>query len=469
MRPTVLAIAALLLLASAAAAIAAPEGQITWAAHVTLSAIHDAVVKPMPGNPLAPCLAQAWSVSKDGLDDVKFSFERYRGNSASLFKSKVARVEVVDLKRVRFHLKQAWPDFMTFYATSATGAAYVVPKKYLERVGDEGFKKHPIGAGPYRFVAFKPGIELTLEAFDGYWRKTPSVKTLVMRAVPDETTRLAALKRGEVDVAYSITGPLAEELRRTPGLTLVPTIFTFNVWLLFTDQWDPRSPWHDRRVRLAANHAIDRQAINQAVYLGLGKVGASFIPSAMEYYWAPPAYTYDVARAKQLLAEAGYPNGFDAGELSGDMVYGSAIGEPVAGFLQAVGIRARLRLIERTAFFKEQSEKKLRHVVQTQSGVPGNAATRIEQYAVSGGYFTYGTYPEIDGLFAEQASETNARARQQILIKLQQVIHDRAMFGPIIEPAFLTGVGPRLEVHGLNAMPNHPYSAPYEDLKLKAR
>src|SRR6266446_6608568 len=73
------------------------------------------------------------------------------------------------------------------------------------------------GAGPYRFVSFKPGVELVLEAFDGYWRKTPSVKTLVFRVIPDESTRLAALKRGEVDIAYSITAPLAEELKRTPG------------------------------------------------------------------------------------------------------------------------------------------------------------------------------------------------------------------------------------------------------------
>ena len=86
-------------------------------------------------------------------------------------------------------------------------------------MGDEGFKKAPIGAGPYRFVSFNPGVELVLEAFDGYWRKTPTVKRLVFKVIPDEATRLAALKRGEVDIAYSIRGELAEELQRTPGLS----------------------------------------------------------------------------------------------------------------------------------------------------------------------------------------------------------------------------------------------------------
>jgi peptide/nickel transport system substrate-binding protein len=218
------------------AATAQPAGQMTWAVHVSLAptwfdpaetpgiitpfmllyALHDALVKPMPGHPLSSSLAESWTMSKDGLsyefvlrknvkfhngetmtaEDVKFSFERYRGASSKELKAKVARVEVVDPFHVRFTLKQPWPDFLTFYATPATGAAWIVPKKYVEQVGDEGFKKAPVGAGPYRFVSFKPGVELVLEAFGGYWRKTPSVKTLVFRVIPEESTRLAALKRG---------------------------------------------------------------------------------------------------------------------------------------------------------------------------------------------------------------------------------------------------------------------------------
>jgi peptide/nickel transport system substrate-binding protein len=358
---------------------------------------------------------------------------------------------------------------MTFYATPATGAAWIVPKKYVEQVGEDGFKKAPVGAGPYRFVAFKPGVELTVEAFDGYWRKAPAVKTLVFRVIPDESTRLAALRRGEVDVAYSITGPLAEEVKRTANLRLVPTYFTFTTWMLFTEQWDPKSPWHDKRVRLAANLAIDRAGINGAVYLGLSKLAHSFIPQGMEYFWTPPPYPYDVKRARALIAEAGYPNGFDAGDLTGDTIYGVAIGEPVANYLQQVGIRLRLRPMERAAFFQEYGDKKLRGVIFSGSGAPGNAPTRLEQYAVTGGRYVYGTYPEVDGLYGEQAKEMNPRVRQQILHKMQQVIHEQVMFGPVIEPAFLNGVGPRLEVHGLGMIPNHAYSGPYEDLRLNKR
>src|SRR5262249_55469442 len=150
------------------------------------------------------------------------------------------------------------PDFLTLYS-SASGAGWVVPKKYVEKVGDDGFKKAPIGAGPYKFVSFNPGVELVLEAFDGYWRKKPAVKRIVMKVIPDESTRLAALKRGEIDIAYSIRGELAQELQTTPGLKLEPVVLQGPNWLYFPEQWDPKSPWHDLRVRQAANFAIDRE------------------------------------------------------------------------------------------------------------------------------------------------------------------------------------------------------------------
>src|SRR5881296_3749477 len=203
------------LLAVVPVAAAAPEGQLTWGVHISLAptwfdpaetlgiitpfmvmyALHDALAKAMPGNPVAPSLAESWQVSPDGRvydftlrkgvkfhngdpltsDDVKFSFERYRGASAKTLKERVAAVETPDALHVRFRLKNPWPDFMTFY-TAASGAGWIVPKKYVEKVGEDGYKKAPVGAGPYKFVSFNPGVELVMEAFEGYWRKTPSVK-----------------------------------------------------------------------------------------------------------------------------------------------------------------------------------------------------------------------------------------------------------------------------------------------------
>jgi len=496
-------------LAATAPAVFAAEGTMKWGVHVSLTpaffdpadatgtalplmvwyAVHDALVRPLPGSRMGAALAQSWSQSADGLsyefvlrkdvkfqngdpvtaEDVKFSFERYRGASAALLKAKVAAVEIVDPLRVRFRLKQPWPDFMTFYGTPATGAAWIVPKKYVEKVGDEGFKRAPVGAGPYRLVSFKPGVELVLEAFPGYWRKAPAIKTLVFKVIPDDATRLAALKTGEVDVAYGIAGALAEEVRRTPGLALKAAKIPVTNWMVFADQSDPKSPWHDKRVRLAANLSVNRVAINNAGYLGLGTVSSSFIPHSMEYFWQPPLYPYDQKGARALLAEAGYPNGFDAGELSGETFSGSGIGEPVVNDLNAVGIRVRLRLLERATYLKQWGDKTLKNIVLAGSGAPGNAATRLEQYAVTGGLYAYGSYPEVDGLYNAQANESNPRARRQILVKMQQIIHERVMFGPVLEYAYLVAVGPRVAVDCVNALPDDPYTAPYEDLRLKAK
>ena len=144
------------------------------------------------------------------------SVRRYKGSGANEFQAKVKNVEVVD-GTVRFHLHAPWPDFMTYYGSSATAAGLVVPKKYLEQVGEEGFKKHPIGLGPYKFVSHTPGVELVLEAFEGYWRKVPNIKRLTIKSVPEESTRLAMMKKGEADFAAAMQGEIAEDVKRDPS------------------------------------------------------------------------------------------------------------------------------------------------------------------------------------------------------------------------------------------------------------
>ena len=503
-----LLLAAVLVARAPAPAAAPAEGQLTWAVAVALApswfdpaeatglltpfmilyALHDALVKPMPGKPMAPSLAESWSVSPDGLtyefvlrqgvrfhngdpltaDDVKFSFERYRGVSAKLMKDRVRQIQVVDPHHVRFQLKEPWADFLTFYATPATGAAWIIPSKYVERVGDDGFRKAPVGAGPYRFVSFTPGVELVLEAHEQFWRKSPTVKRLVLKAVPDEVTRVAMLKRGEVDVAYALRGAIAEDVRRTPGLGLKPAHSFGGHWVLFTEQWDPKSLWADRRVRLAVNHAIDRQAVNQSITLGFSRMTGSIIPMDFEFYWPAPLYSYDSKKAKQLLTEAGYPNGFDAGELATDANFADYT-EAVANYLGAVGIRTRVRPLERAAYFTQVREKKLRPLVYLASGAYGNAATRLDSFVAAGGLYTYGSYPDIEGLIQEGAAERDRKRREAALHRIQQLMHERAMFAPIWEIAVLNAYGPRVAEPALSLIPGHLFTAPYEDLRLRAR
>jgi peptide/nickel transport system substrate-binding protein len=494
---------ALLWLAGAGAVAAAPEGTLTIGMHFTpvprwldpaegestitpyllLYALHDGLLKPMPGTGSAPSLAESWSLAKDALsadftlrsakfhngepvtaDDVKFSFERYRGGGAKILKDTVKEIQTPAPNRVRFVFKEPWPDFPAFYGTFVASAGWVVPRKYVERVSEDGFRRAPVGAGPYKFVSFNPGVELVLEAFEGYWRKSPSIKRLVFRSLPDETTRAAALKSGEVDLTMLLSGPTAQDVRRTPGLRLVaPLLGIF--WLDFPDQWDPNSPWEDKRVRLAASLALDRQALNEAETLGLSRPVGSIVPRDFEFALPFDAHAHNPARARQLLAEAGHPGGFDGGELTPFPPYNS-MGETIQGWLQAVGIRTRMRSMERGTFMTAWRDKKLHGVVLTVSGVSGNAATRLESFVTRNGAFAFGALPEVDDLFRRQARELDRRKREALLHQIQRLLHEQTTQAPVYHLGFPIGVGPRVDDIMATAIPGF-YMSPYEDLKLR--
>jgi peptide/nickel transport system substrate-binding protein len=487
-----------------AAAQAKPEGEMRWALYVTLApawfdpaevvgvltpfwvltAMHDALVKPMPGNLLTPSLAESWKVSPDGrvyefklreglkfhngdpftAEDVRWSFHRARG--AKVLQEKVRDVEIAGPYRVRFHLHEPWPDFMTFYGTYATGAGWIAPKKYMEQVGPDGFKKNPVGLGPYKFVSHTPGVELVMEANEGYWRKMPSVKRLVYKSVLDSNTRTAMLKRGEVDLAYLLDAPQAQDIKKDPSLKLAFSGGIGTFYLDYFDQWDPKSPWHDRRVRLAASHALDRQALSEAETLGASRPNGSLIPRKFEFALPLDPHPYDPAKAKQLLAEAGYPNGFDAGDLYPWPPYLS-MGEAVGGYLGAVGIKVRIRTMERAAFYSALESKKLKGLCVCINAVYGNAASRIAQTVPSDGAFAYGGYPDIDALYKQQAREIDPRKREAQLHQIQRLLHERVRFAPIMDCIWPSGVGPKVAEPALMLIDPYPWSAPLEDVRLK--
>jgi len=483
-----------------------PEGEMRWALYVTfppawfdpgevagtitpfwvLYGLHDALVKPMPGNLMTPSLAESWTVSPDQrayefklregvkfhngepftAEDVKFSF--YRAKGAKILREKVKDVVVVGPHRVRFQLHEPWPDFMTFYGTLISGAGWIVPKKYVEQVGDDGFRKHPIGLGPYKFVSHTAGVELVMEANESYWRKMPHVKRLVFKMVPEATTRLAMLKRGEVDLAYLLDAPMASDVKRDPTLKLAFSGAIGVFFLDYFDQWDPKSPWHDRRVRLAAIMSVDTRAVNDAENLGASRLTGALAPRSFEFTLPLEPYAYNPARAKQLLAEAGYPNGFDAGDLYPYPPYFS-MGEAVAGYFGIVGIRTKIRTMERAAFVAAWSGKKLKGVCVCVSALYGNAASRISEFVPSSGMFARGADPDVDALYVQQARETDKKKRTEMLHKLQQLIYERVRFAPIYEYIWPSAVGPRVAEPALLLIDPYPWSAPLEDVRLKPR
>src|SRR6266404_6684518 len=223
----------------------------------------------------------------------------------------------------------------------------------------------------------------------------------------------------------------------------------------------------DRRVRLAVNHALDRRAISETACLGYCPSLGIIVPPVMDYALKVEPPQYDPRKAKQLLAEAGYPQGFDAGDFT-PLPGFSIAGEAAVNYLNAVGIRVKMRAMERAAFYDAWQEKKLRGLFLTAAGNSGNAATRVEAFIYSKGSYAYGGYPDIDEMFLQQSRERDPARREAILKSIQQLSIDRVMYAPVMDLRGLIGIGPRVGEHTMNVIPMYSFPS-YEDMRLKAQ
>ena len=237
---------------------------------------------------------------------------------------------------------------------------------------------------------------------------------------------------------------------------------------MFTyQQYDPKSPWYDRRVRLAANHAINRQAVNEAETLGYSIPTGSIIPRKFDGVLVLEPYPYDPKKAKQLLTEAGYANGFEAGDCTVDIAF-TGLGEALVNDLTAVGIRTKMRPMERAPDQAAHRDKTHKTLALQGSGAFGNAATRLDAFVHSKGSQSWIKDPEIDEWYAQQAKERDRQQRKALLHKIQQKLYDEVRFLPIWDLGGLGASGPRVAVSGLGLIPMYAFSGPYEDVQLKS-
>ncbi len=491
----------ILLFSSPMIANAAPQGTLKEVIHWSLSAdwidpalsthstsaflimylIHDALIKAMPNQTYGPSLAESWTISPDTrvyefklrkgvkfhngdlmtADDVIFSFKRYKGTAAKTFHGRIEKMEAVNDHLVRFSFKKPFPDFLEYLLPGASTLGWIVPKKYIEKVGDAEFKKNPVGCGPYKFVEFEAGRKLIGEAFEGYWRKVPSIKRMEFHIVREAGTRLTMVKRGEADIATLMQEVFYESAKKDPNLRVLSPLSP-TIWLVyFASQWDPKSPWSDPRVRRAASLAIDRQTLadlHMPGCTGAGSIGIEGDPFAVQF----PPDPYDPQKAKKLLAEAGYPNGFKGGKF---YPYGGywPYGEQIATYWKAIGITMDIILLDRPGFLAQRRGGKMKGGTFIDPSIAPTIGGRLDYLF---GPTSYGNYPEIKALWNEYNSTIESGKRKNLMGQIQKLIREKAMFLPLTTTNSPAAFGPRPKGNPYGIQPLIWFTCPFEDMEL---
>ena len=353
-------------------------------------------------------------------EDVKYSFEQYADpkNRRSVFARGIARVEIRDPQTV---------DLVTSEPVSALlfnlTRLQILPREIREKAGAAAFAQQPVGTGPYRFVEWKRDQQLVLEANPNYWRGPVSPKRLVFRTIRDASTRAAELRSGGVDIVAAPPVPQLDTL--DAGETqVVPVkggrviIYPFNV---------SAPPFDSRKVREAANLAVNKDAIVKNVLAGRGIVLAGpFTPAWLGFDASVKPFPYDPARAKQLLTEAGFPQGVDTtwSISSGVFLKDTEIAEAVAGQLRQVGIRVKLVPTERAKIQKDAQENTFQGMTSVAWGTQFEPDPMLNWVMMR----PHMTTPRLQELVLQGRSEVDLDKRRKIYQELYRTAHDEAMW-----------------------------------------
>jgi peptide/nickel transport system substrate-binding protein len=406
-----------------------------------------------PNGDLRPGLVTSWKMSADGKEidfalrkgvkfhsgdplttkDVQFSFERtfaknptHRTRLAS-----IERFEIIDDYHFKIHFKS--PD-VTFIPNR--GGSMIISKTYYDRVGEDRFLKNPAGTGPYRCVRHAPGEYIDVERFEDYWGEKPSVKEARFLFVPEDATRVAKLRAGEVDFISACPYPMVNDVAKSPGLKVVRLATNHPTMAVVFSNLNPKVPWHDKRVRLAMACAIDCDAIIKNILFGIPNRWVFLSPNELGYDPNLKHYPYDPKKAKELLAEAGFPKGFDLKfywPATSRYPMPRETAEAIASYLDAVGIRTKLIAEEWAAFFSRLRASKGAEAEYVSLFGAGRSASADPSYSLAlffsreGGMSVYNS-PELDKMIAEaKATVDNNRRAEVIKRAVNKTIDDVAM------------------------------------------
>ncbi|MEE9516167.1 MAG: ABC transporter substrate-binding protein [Candidatus Adiutricales bacterium] len=396
--------------------------------------------------------------------DVKYSLDTYMRKDSKyvgkrLLKRRIKKIEVQGSHEIRLYLTSPWP-----WWSQLPG---IFPKEYREKVGDKVFAEKPIGAGPFRWVDYKPDRWVKLAAVKDHYRKPPEFKTLKFIAVPEASTRLAMLKTGEADIV-GLIGPHLQQVRDDPRLSLKIVRDTQEQVLLYTDMAypDKPSPWHDKRVRIAASMAIDRKTITEKILFGLGTpTGEVIAPVTRGFDPSVKPDPYDPEAAKALLAEAGYPKGFKT--VITTKMTRKLFMQAIAANLDAIGIKTEFKIMENAAWNKALRTKKhqgLTHLASFFGGDPHVAKDGLTLFTKATPW-CYNTTPEIEAAIKKSVFALSEEDMTKAGRQISKLIRESRIRMPLWRNNIAFGMGPRIA--SWDARTGSPTPGLTETIKLK--
>ncbi|MFV0474041.1 MAG: ABC transporter substrate-binding protein [Pikeienuella sp.] len=424
------------------------------------------LVKPDPEGKLVNWLAESWEITEvDGkpvIDvrirpgvtfhngdpltaaDFEFSYQRLKDPNISRWshmQAAVERFEIIDDLHFRLHFSKGDAAYVASFLQ-----LWAIPMNYIAEVGDEGFNENPIGTGPWRFVSRKVKEELVLDRYEGYWNQEhqPGADRLVIKIIPEDLTRVAALKTGEVDWIDAVPPAMLADVEAMEGIETTSRVSGNNLFLDM-DTIPEDSPFRDQRVRQAVAYGIDIDAIIESVLFGQGERYQEVGEGSAGYDPDLEPYPYDPAKAMQLLAEAGYPNGLDVdcyNLITPREPNVKEMGEAMFAYLSAIGVRCRLQNLEYSAWInlgrRAEDTPQLNGGLLSWmwgQGVPGDPGVawggHVHSYEPGKGWgsYSHASDPELDRMIEEANEMMDPAARNEALKAIGRRKHEMVLGG----------------------------------------
>jgi peptide/nickel transport system substrate-binding protein len=360
----------------------------------------------------------------------------------------VTRVEIIDDYTVRLITRQPYPILPAQLAL-----AHMMPPAYVKQVGLDGYRRRPIGTGPFKFVEHVPDTRIVMQANDEWWGGPQRIKTLIYRPIKEDASRAAALVAGEVDLAMDLPPELLPLVERARNVT-VQKVLSIRTYVMLMSNLFPDYPTVKREVREAISYAIDRESLVKTIMGGLGEPASFVSPTTFGFNPALKPIPHDPARAKRLLAEAGYPNGID---VALDASYGKypkdkEIAEAIAGQLTSVGIRTTVKSYEwgvlTKRIFSHQASP-LALIGWGDQNFDPESHNRLTLR--SGSTWSQSNDPILDALIDKIATEMDPDKRKAMIYEEQEYLRQSHPVAYILRMALVAGVSRKLDWWRLRA------------------